>query len=205
MAINGNSPLILVQKYNNIITKETSNPNNIKINTLSLSDSIDKWRNIKDLKQMQNGAPIPFVLHQITGFISVQESVKLSANLNYEEGIKIQDQRQNSLDITLKAKKDNPIVLAFVFLIQSLWQNMETYNYDISYFNDGLYIKQGHMGSLSIGNAPGSDIYDINISLDSGKTFISKFMEEKEKENKDKDKKEHENEKYAKAIENVRP
>jgi hypothetical protein len=207
MAINGNNPLILVQKYNNIITSgETNNVNNIKVEALSLVDSLKKWQNIKDIKQIKNGMPIPFILHQITGFISVQESVKLSANLNYEEGVKIQDKRQNSLEIALKAKKDNPIVLAFVFLIQSLWQDMETYNYDISYFNDGLFIKQGHIGSLSIENEPGQDIYNISITLDSGKTFVSKFIEEKEEKENPKNKNYiYDNDPLSKAIKNIKP
>jgi hypothetical protein len=204
MAINGNSPLVLVQKYSNIVGRgKTENPEDIKINTLSLKDSIAQWKNIKDIKQVKNGMPIPFILHRDFGFVSLQEKLKLSANLNYEEGIKIQDKRQNSIEINLRARKDEPVAIAFVLLVQSLWQSMETYNYEISYFNDGLFIKQGHMGALSIENEPGGNMFNINISLDSGETILSYYLEKERKKGTNKET--EINGTLSRILENVKP
>jgi hypothetical protein len=206
MAVNGDSPIIIVQKYNNIITGGTTNNenNDIEINKIGLLDGFKSWRNVKDIKQLKNGVAIPFPLRIETGLIVVDEALKLSANLNYEERVKLQDQRQNSLIVRMTAVKTNPVALAFVILAQYLWNNLQSYNYDISYFNDGLFIKQGHLGDLTIDLIPGKNLFDISLTLDNGDAFVSEFIRKKEEQNLSSNSL-HENEPLAREIEIANP
>jgi hypothetical protein len=173
MAINGTTPIIIAQKYMYSGTRYTYNEKG-EINSIMNDPDID-FSDINDLKtyhnikKIKNGLPIPFALSELFGFMGVKENARLMSNVDYTNDILFSSQRGNSLSIDVMAKKGNPIVFAFLNLLQLFWNNMKTYRYDLSYFNDGIIIMNAKLGGLNIESVEGGDYYDINVVLDSGK------------------------------------
>lgn len=180
MAINGNSPIIIIQAYNNVMNKGnggvagiTKYASNIDTGThIDLLSSFSKWFDIKKIKHIKRGVPIPFILHEKTGIISVKEQKDISLNIDYEKGLIYKRQRKNSLSIQLEFNIDNIIANTLATLLEYWWGQTEEYNYDISYFNAGNFIKQGTIGNFvkTTSNDNGS-LGVINLTLDAGDSF----------------------------------
>jgi hypothetical protein len=172
MAINGTTPLILVQKYTYTDTEHG-------LKDLSLSELYD-MKKYTYLEKNKSGLPIPFILSEDTGFLSVKEQTKLMSNVDYKNDFVFVSQRGNSLILDIEAKRNSPIVIAFLNLIQLFWNNIQMYKYTISYFNDGIISMNAYLGGLNISSIVGKDLYNITLVLDSGKApFDLKSDDEK--------------------------
>ena len=191
MALNGNSPIIIIQAYKNIINKgnggvagKTKWSSNINTgNHIDLFSSFAKWQDVKSIKQLKSGVPIPFILHERTGIVSVSEEKDLSLTVDYEKGVKYQRQRKNSLSIKLNFNLDNIIANTLAGLLEYWWTNAIEYNYDISYYNAGNFIKQGHIGNfVKSTSTEKGNLAEISLSLDAGSNFVVEMIKKDKKE-----------------------
>jgi hypothetical protein len=206
MSITGNTPILIVQLFNDIITKKdgtvvTNSPYNDKNHsenkfendekkdrqeaTIFSINEWSKWKNIKAIDPLPLGVPIPIPLLQRTGLIAVKHTRNIVANSEYQLGALNQNLKSNTLAIDLISENNSILSTLLLGLFEVLAPNIKSYAYEIAYFNSSFVITKAHLGAFTINDNQEHTLLNTHIELDTGLTIrdiaIEKTKKDKEK------------------------
>jgi hypothetical protein len=181
--LNGLVPIIIIQYYSNADNSPREKENYVE----SFKKYKKAYNNYKEIPTLiKNGLPLVIPLsEELFKVIVIGESVKMSANVtNIDTNDKvrtIQTSRQHSVNLNLTVDSSNILTSVLIAALQFCWENLNQYNYDISYFYNAIFVKQGMLGNFTVNTTNNKSLIDIGLTLEVGEPPVKKGKEEQTK------------------------